>query len=66
MPDIESPPSPIHSFDAQLWAESFVAHVKLKPSIATDPETMLAWFSSALMRGYDEAVTRGWQVEGGL
>ncbi len=48
-------PSPYDSFDERVWAESFVAHVKLHPSIATDVGAMLSWFASALMRGYDEA-----------
>ena len=48
-------PSPAHSFDAEVWAKSFVDHVRAKPSIATDEATMLAWFATALQRGYDEA-----------
>jgi len=51
---LDALPSPQDSFDAMKWAESFVAHVKLKPTIATDVGTMLAWFATALMRGYDE------------
>jgi len=42
------------SFDGQVWARDFVETAKSNPSIATDEGTMLAWFCSALMRGYDE------------
>jgi len=45
---------PMQSFDAREWAESFVAHVKANPDIATDEGTMIAWFAGALMRGWDE------------
>jgi hypothetical protein len=47
------------SFDARVWAKDFVEHAKANPAIATDPETMLAWFASALMRGHDE----GWRSD---
>lgn len=46
------------SFSAQDWAKAFVAHVKQIPDIATDEETMVAWFASALMRGYDEGISQ--------
>ena len=42
------------SFDALDWAKAFVETVRRKPEIATDESTMLGWFASALMRGYDE------------
>lgn len=42
------------SFDAEVWVKEFVETVKRNPSIPTDEGTMLAWFSSALMRGHDE------------
>lgn len=41
------------SVDALTWAKDFVAHVKEKPSIATDEETMHTWFANAIMAGYD-------------
>ncbi len=47
--------SPMHSFDARLWAESFVAHVAQYPQLPSDADTMTTWFASALMRGFDEA-----------
>lgn len=46
------------SFDARDWAKEFVELVKVEPKIATDEETMLTWFSAALMRGYDEHASR--------
>ena len=46
--------SPMNSFDAEVWVDDFIEHVKVNPSIPLDKGTMLAWFSSALMKGYDE------------
>jgi hypothetical protein len=40
---------PYSSFDARDWAKAFC---KVFP--ATDEETAVTWFASALMRGYDE------------
>jgi hypothetical protein len=42
-------------FDATVWAERFVRRAQENPDIATDVGTMLAWFSGALMTGYDHA-----------
>ncbi len=42
------------SFDAREWASAFKAAVEASPSLATDEETLVAWFASAIMRGYDE------------
>lgn len=42
------------SFDATKWAAYFK-----KLNSASDESTMLGWFASALMRGYDE---RGWRI----
>lgn len=47
-------PEILKSFDARDWARAFVAYQRENPSIATDEETMTAWFANALMRGYDE------------
>jgi hypothetical protein len=44
----------MQSFDASVWAQEFIKRVTINPSIALDEGTMLAWFASALMRGYDE------------
>jgi hypothetical protein len=49
----DRPDWPLPSFDAKDWAEAFC---KLNPSM--DEGLMLAWFANALMRGYDEGVTR--------
>jgi len=43
------------NFDAMVWAERFVERVTENPGIATDEGTMLAWFSGAIMTGYDHA-----------
>lgn len=48
----------LNSFDARDWAREFVKHAKARPATATDESTMLAWFASALMRGYDERESR--------
>jgi hypothetical protein len=45
-------------FEAQVWAKEFVRIVKNNPTIPTDEGTMLAWFASALMTGYDEHARR--------
>ncbi|MBN3948399.1 MAG: hypothetical protein HWQ38_18870 [Nostoc sp. NMS7] len=41
--------------DAQIWAKEFVKIAKENPAIATDEETMIGWFSNAIMAGYDFA-----------
>jgi hypothetical protein len=41
--------------DARVWAQRFVQRVADNPAIATDEGTMLAWFSSAILAGYDAA-----------
>ena len=43
----------IGEFDAQAWAKTFVKTVTANPAIPTDEDTMLAWFASAIMAGYD-------------
>lgn len=45
----------VGEFDAQVWAKEFVKIVKEKPEIATDEGTMISWFASAIMAGYDRA-----------
>ena len=57
-PPKERPDWPLPSFDARDWAEAFC---KLNPSM--DEGTMLTWFSSALMRGYDEHAARSLKSE---
>lgn len=43
----------ITSFDAAVWAKRFVEVARNNPDIPTDEETMIAWFSNAIMTGYD-------------
>ena len=40
--------------DATVWAKKWIAIIAEKPSIPTDEMTMVAWFASALMSGYDQ------------
>ena len=58
MPPKERHDWPLPSFDAKDWAEAFC---KLNPSM--DQNTMLTWFSAALMRGYDEHAARSLKYE---
>lgn len=44
----------VRSFDARDWAAAFVRYVTANPRIATDEGTLVSWFASAIMRGYDE------------
>ena len=47
--------SKVHqSFDAQEWARAFIKQVRIEPGTATDEGALTAWFSNALMRGYNE------------
>lgn len=46
----------IGEFDARIWADIFTHNVKNNARIASDPETMVAWFSGAIMAGYDHAI----------
>ena len=43
----------IGEVDARVWAKTFVKTVATNPLIPTDEDTMLAWFASAIMAGYD-------------
>lgn len=51
---------PVQSFDAMDWARAFIATFGAKLNWQLDESTMLAWFASALMRGYDQ---RQWQLD---
>jgi hypothetical protein len=53
VPPQERPDWPLPSFDARDWAAAFC-----KQFPGHDEGTMLAWFASALMRGFDEAMKR--------
>lgn len=50
---------PFKSFDAQLWAASFLNTLREHPEIIIDHDLMVSWFANALMRGYEE---RTWQT----
>ena len=41
--------------DAMKWATAFVRTVEEHPQIPLDEGAMLAWFSGAIMAGYDKA-----------
>lgn len=60
-----APITPLSSFDARVWARSFIEHNKIDPSIARDEETMVTWFANALMRGYDEYANIDWVKRAG-
>jgi len=55
IPPCLKPPT---GMDAVVWARSWLEHVRLNPSIATDEGTMVAWFANAIMAGYDEAARK--------
>lgn len=48
----------IGEFDGDVWAKEFVKMAKDKPEIATDVDTMRAWFANAIMAGYDTAIQK--------
>lgn len=43
------------TIDAQVWTAEFLAH---HPDCGIEPNIVLAWFSNAIMCGYDEANRR--------
>lgn len=52
-----------HSIDARDWAKEFCRTARNHPWLAQDEGTMISWFSSAIMAGYDEANRRRAAVE---
>lgn len=40
-------------FDGRMWARRFIEAVKRTPEVAVDEESMVAWFASAIMVGYN-------------
>jgi hypothetical protein len=54
-PPKERPDWPLPSFDAKDWAEHFC---KLNPEMKDKEDLMMVWFANALMRGYDEGLSR--------
>lgn len=51
-----NPVAPLNSFDARVWAKEFMRIHRsfITGMVQADEETMVGWFSNALMRGYDE------------
>lgn len=55
-----NPVAPLDSFDARVWAKEFMrcnnglSGPFVSSHVRVDEETMVGWFSNALMRGYDE------------
>lgn len=49
---------PPYTMDARAWADMWLGAVNANPDIASRKDTMIAWFSSAIMAGYDEAMRR--------
>ncbi len=43
------------TFDAQIWVQEWMKTIGKHPDIPTDEGTMVGWFASALMAGYDYA-----------
>ena len=39
------------TLDPSVWVSEWMEAIKLNPSIPTDRESMLFWFSSAIMAG---------------
>ena len=52
-PPEQRPDWPLPSFNALDWARAFC-----KENPSADYDLMVAWFSAALMRGFDEANAR--------
>jgi hypothetical protein len=57
-PDHERPDWPLPSFDARDWAAAFCKIAKANGHGDLDEGWMTTWFANALMRGYDEAMSR--------
>lgn len=53
----DRPDWPLPSFDARDWAVAFCKTAKQK-GVDVDVDWMITWFACALMRGFDEHVSR--------
>ena len=42
------------TMDAKIWTEKWMEHITDHPEIPTDFDTMVGWFSNAIMAGYDQ------------
>lgn len=47
-----------HTMDARIWAREWAETLAKRPDIPQDGGTMIAWFASAIMAGYDTAQMR--------
>ena len=57
-PPEQRPDWPLPSFDARDWAKAFLAAYEKGDDQFLTEDTMIGWFASALMRGYDEHAAR--------
>lgn len=57
-PPHERPDWPLPSFDARDWAAAFCKTAGKLGHLGIDEAWMVGWFANALMRGYDEAMSR--------
>ena len=44
----------VGNFDSRDWAKEFVKLINKYPNIPKDEETMVVWFSNAIMTGYEK------------
>ena len=56
-PKEDRPDWPLPSFDARDWAKAF-CKISSFNGMQIDEDWMITWFANALMRGYDEAMSR--------
>ena len=45
--------------NATVWTDEWLQIIAANPTIPTDRDTMIGWFSNAIMTGYDEGYRRG-------
>lgn len=45
----------LNLFDAKVWANSFISHIKEYPGVPSDVKTMEVWFVNVMSAGYDKA-----------
>ena len=57
-PKSEVPKKLPRSIDARVWADEWLEVTAKYPQIPTCRDTMITWFSNAIMAGYDEAMRR--------
>lgn len=47
-----------HNVDARVWAREWLRTIEQNPQVPTDHDTMVTWFSNAIMAGYDDAMRK--------